>query len=520
MAVSDEMHAAVPTFRPASRSRPEPVRNATAGPPAGPGLDRPALRRVTWAGTAAAVAVAVGVTKTGTSMGSIQPDGPLALWRPDFDHPLSWAVLALLGITGMALAFLGLYRIVRAERADVRSVALAALCWSAPMLIAPPVLSLDVWSYLAQGTMVGHGLDPYLFGPSMLGQGPLLDAVSPVWRDTPAPYGPLMLGGLWLLATVSAGHMAVAALLLRGLVVLAVLVASVLAVRMARPGRQALALTLVAANPLVVIHLVGGAHLDALLALLAALTVWCVRREWYAVAALAAATAFAIKLPGVLLVGYLLAHLIRQPAPFRRRLITLACYGTLSAGAVIGYGLLVPDGWGWVAAMDVPGMVRIYWAPASVVGSLLYGVSTLVGAPYTFAEMLDAARSVVGAAGAITIAGLLWRAGAEPSWRRAGALVGAALLTLAITAPVMHAWYVAWGGVLLAACAGSTARRWAVVLGAALCFSAVPDQLGGTPWTLAVPACLIVVVLDAIRTVASPSLGGLSLVQPSEAVRL
>jgi alpha-1,6-mannosyltransferase len=66
----------------------------------------------------------------------------------------------------------------------------------------------------------------------------------------------------------------------------------------------------------------------------------------------------------------------------------------------------------------------------------------------------------------------------------------------------MHAWYVVWGGVLLAACAGTRARRWAVVLGAALCFSAVPDQLGGTLWSvLAVPLCLSVVVVDAVRTV-------------------
>ena len=515
MAVSDERHVAVPTAPPAPRSRTEPHRSTTADPPAGTGpkpVDRLALRNVTWAGTAAAVAVTIGVTKAGTSMGSIQPDGPLGLWRPDFEHPLSWAVLALFGITGLALAFLGLYRIVRAGRADVRSVALAAACWSAPMLVAPPVLSLDVWSYLAQGTMVGRGLDPYLFGPSMLGPGSVLDAVSPVWRDTPAPYGPLMLGGLRLLAAVSAGHMSVAALLLRGVVVLAVLVASGLAVRLARPDRRALALTLVAANPLVILHLVGGAHLDALLGMVAALTVWCVRREWYAFAALAAASAFAIKLPGVLLVGYLLAHLLRRPTQFGRRLAMVAGHGALMLGTVAGCALVVPDGWGWAGAMDVPGMVRIYWAPASVVGGLLYALSTLAGAPYSYPEVLDAARSVVGAAGAVTIAALLWRAGAEPSWRRAGALVSGALLIMAVSAPAMHAWYVVWGGVPLAACAGSRTLRWAIVLGSALCFSAVPDQLGGTAWSaLAVPVCLAVVVVDAVRTVTTPALGGWSL---------
>ncbi|SHM24692.1 polyprenol phosphomannose-dependent alpha 1,6 mannosyltransferase MptB [Cryptosporangium aurantiacum] len=464
------------------------------------GSGPPALTLVTWGGTAASAAIALGVTRAGTAGGATPPDGPLGLWRPDAEHPVGWAVLALLGLTVLALAFLQLYRIVRARGADVRAVATIAAWWSAPMLVAPPVLSLDVWSYLAQGTMVHHGIDPYTYGPSLLGPGTILDSVSPVWRDTPAPYGPLMLATLWGVAIASAGHLSIAVLLLRALVVLAVVAVSLLVVRLAPADERALGLTLVAANPLVVVHLIGGAHLDALLALLAAVTIWSVRRRWYVLAALAAATAFSIKLPGILLIAYLVAHLVRQRVPLRHTLTAVAATGAV----VIGYALLVPDGWGWLGAMDVPGRVRIYWAPASLVGGVLYLVT---GAALPFTDALALARSLVGAAGAITVAVLLWRAGAEPSWRRAGALVGAALLTLAISAPVMHAWYVVWGGVLLAACAGPRSRHWAVVLGAALCFSAVPDHLGGTVWSvLAVPVCLLIVVVDAVRTVTPPRL--------------
>ncbi|GAA3390192.1 polyprenol phosphomannose-dependent alpha 1,6 mannosyltransferase MptB [Cryptosporangium minutisporangium] len=468
-----------------------------------------ALPLVTWGGTAASAAIALGVTRAGTAGGASPPDGPLALWRPDAEHPAGWAVLALLGLTLLALAFLQLYRVVRAHAVGVRTVAVIAAWWSAPMLVAPPILSLDVWSYFAQGTMVHHGLDPYSYGPSLLGPGTTLDAVSPVWRDTPAPYGPLMLGTLWLVALVSAGHMSVAALLLRLLVVLSVVAVSVLVVRIAPSEDRALALTLVAANPLVVVHVIGGAHLDALLGLLAVVTIWSVRKRWYLVAALAAATAFSIKLPGILLIGYLLAHLVRQRVPVHRLLGAVVTTGAV----VIGYAWLVPEGWGWLGAMDVPGRVRIYWAPASLVGGLVYLVT---GAELAFTDALALARSLVAAGGAITIAVLLWRAGAEPSWRRAGALVGAALLTLACSGPVMHAWYVVWGGVLLAACAGPRSRRWAVVLGAALCFSAVPDQLGGTVWSvLAVPVCVVVVVADAIRTVVPPRVTRWVLTRPA-----
>ncbi|MFG1923493.1 polyprenol phosphomannose-dependent alpha 1,6 mannosyltransferase MptB [Cryptosporangium sp. NPDC048952] len=453
------------------------------------------LSRITWAGTFASVAIAIGVTRAGTATGANPPDGPLALWRPDAHHPVGWAVLALFGLAVLALAFLRLYRLAEARSVDVSTVATIAAWWAAPMLLAPPVLSLDVWSYFAQGIMVGQGLDPYSYGPSLLGPGHILDPVSPVWRDTPAPYGPLMLATLHGVVTLSAGHISVAALLLRGLVLVAVVAVAVLVTRLAPPDERALALTLVAANPLVVVHLVGGAHLDALLGLMAAVTIYAVRRRWYLVAALAAACAFSVKLPGILLVGYLLAHLVRQPVPMRRRMAAVATIGIV----VLGCSLLVPHGWGWLSAMDVPGRIRIYWAPASLVGSLLYLVT---GGSVSFTDTLALARSVVAAAGAIAIAGLLWRAGAEPNWRKAGALVGAALLVLASSAPVMHAWYVVWGGVLLAACSGARARRWAVVLGAALCFSAVPDQLGGTLWSvLAVPLCLSLVVVDAVRTV-------------------
>ncbi|TQS44140.1 polyprenol phosphomannose-dependent alpha 1,6 mannosyltransferase MptB [Cryptosporangium phraense] len=456
----------------------------------------PGLSVVKWVGTAASAALALGVTRAGTAGGAMPPDGPLGLWRPDPDHPVGWAVLALLGLTALVLAFLQLYR--QASTLSVRDVAVVAVCWAAPMLLAPPILSLDVWSYLAQGTMVHTGVNPYVYGPSLLGPGSILDSVSPVWRDTPAPYGPLMLGMLEVVAHFSAAHLSVAALLLRAVVVVAVVAMAVLVVRMSPVDERPVALALVAANPLVVIHLIGGAHLDALLAVLAAVTISCVRRRWYAAAALAAAIAFSIKLPGILLVGYLLAHLVRQRVPVPRIVGAAATLGAVA----LGCALLVPDGFGWIGAMDVPGMVRIYWAPASIVGGFIYLVT---GASLPFTDALALARSVVSAVGAIAIAALLWRAGAEPSWRRAGALVGAALLTLAVSGPVMHAWYAVWGGVLLAALGGATFRKWALVLGAALCFSAVPDHLGGTVWSvLAVPLCLTIVVGDAVRTVVPP----------------
>jgi alpha-1,6-mannosyltransferase len=52
-----------------------------------------------------------------------------------------------------------------------------------------------VYSYLAQGAIFARGLDPYRLGPAMaLGiDDPLVRSIPDLWRDTPAPYGPLFL---------------------------------------------------------------------------------------------------------------------------------------------------------------------------------------------------------------------------------------------------------------------------------------------------------------------------------------
>ena len=42
--------------------------------------------------------------------------------------------------------------------------------WSLPMLVIAPLFSRDAYSYAAQGEMVSHHMNPYLYGPFELGQ--------------------------------------------------------------------------------------------------------------------------------------------------------------------------------------------------------------------------------------------------------------------------------------------------------------------------------------------------------------
>ena len=143
------------------------------------------------------------------------------------------------------------------------------LLWVLPLLIAPPMYSRDVYSYLAQSEIALKGLDPYKVGPATgLGLDHVFTlSVPTMWRETPAPYGPLFL---WIGQGISAltGENIVAAVLCHRLVVLLGVGLIVWATpRLARRCgvAEVSALWLGAANPLLIMHLVAGIHNEALM---------------------------------------------------------------------------------------------------------------------------------------------------------------------------------------------------------------------------------------------------------------
>ncbi|TDO37847.1 polyprenol phosphomannose-dependent alpha 1,6 mannosyltransferase MptB [Paractinoplanes brasiliensis] len=170
--------------------------------------------------------------------------------------PVSW-----LAGTGLLIAawVLG----VRLQK-TARWSYVTALLWMAPLLAFLPLGSYDAYSYACQGWQQGAGLDPYAGGVDLLGC-PWADAVAPTWRDAPAPYGPLFL----VLAGVAAQTGGLTGTLI-GLRVIALFGVALIAVALpvlARRGGVPLgrAAWLVLACPLVPIHLISGAHNDALM---------------------------------------------------------------------------------------------------------------------------------------------------------------------------------------------------------------------------------------------------------------
>lgn len=319
----------------------------------------------------------------------------------------------------------------------------AAVVWSAPLVLAPPLFSRDGWSYAAQGTLAHLGVSPYEHGPRRL-LGPIVEPVDPRWLDTPAPYGPvpLLLGDLaaglsadpWALVVA---HRLVA---LGGLLMLAWAVP-----RLARwsGADPALASALVLCSPLMLAHGVGGLHNDLLMVgLMAVALVVTVRHGWLAGAVLGGLAA-GVKLPGGLVcVGVALVAL-PLAATLVARIRILAGVGVVSVAALVLPGIVSGLGVGWVGALAVPGTVRTPLSMPTVVGRLLDVLAGWGGAGLAPDAMLDAVRLLATLAmlGGVVLVSLRWRTGDPVAALRAVAVVTALAVLLS---PVVHLWYLLW----------------------------------------------------------------------------
>ncbi|WP_083862754.1 alpha-(1-_6)-mannopyranosyltransferase A [Gordonia soli] len=191
------------------------------------------------------------------------------------------ATVFWLGVAAMVIAWIRLGRrlAVRPERSDgpatehpttpapsLRALRWWALMWSVPMLVTVPIYSRDVYAYLAQAAVFRAGFDPYADGPAHY-PGPLLDSMAQVWATTTAPYGPFFMALTRGVVEVTGDHVILGVIAVRLVMVPGLLLALWAIPRIARTfGASArMGLWLVLFNPMVVIHLVGGPHVELLL---------------------------------------------------------------------------------------------------------------------------------------------------------------------------------------------------------------------------------------------------------------
>jgi alpha-1,6-mannosyltransferase len=360
-------------------------------------------------------------------------------------------VLLYVGMVAMCVAWLGLGR----ARGSVRQLWVVAVLWCLPVALGPALFSRDAYSYLAQGEILHLGLSPYHDAPAVLalhGQRHLLSAVSPFWRHTTAPYGPLFLGIVSPISGATAHHLVAGVLLVRLLELVGVALLAAFAPLLARalgsdPSR---AVWLGVLSPLVLLQLVAASHNDMLMAgLMVAGVLAAVKRRPLAAVALCAVAA-TIKVPAFAAIGFIVAAALRDAPGARERVRLIAGAAGITAVVLVAVSAATGVGPDWITTgvFSTPQKVRIAITPSTAVG---YTVASLLHDAGAGAN----ARSIEGAFADVT-AVLVVAVGVALLWRvRRSSLVrdlGLFLVVAAVGGPAAWPCYLIWGGALLAAC--------------------------------------------------------------------
>jgi hypothetical protein len=430
-------------------------------------------------------------------LGVVQPGSPFSLRAPGawFFATTGGARTAGTGFLGVMLVYVGIvlmlgawFELVRLVRRSPsvpmpRLVAIL-VAWVGPVLVMPPLFSRDVYLYAAQGEMVQRGLDPYVHTPSALGGWPFLDLVDPLWRHVTAPYGPVWdrLSGVVVALSSHDVPMAVAGFRLVALLGLGLIAwgVSSLARSIGRPDSVAFALGPL--NPLVLLVLVGGAHIEALM--LGLLVAGCAlaRRQHVLGGLVLCALAVEVELPaliGAVFIGWWWHHGIwrrRVPRVLAAVAIVVVLMGVISAVSNLG--------WHWVSGLADPGRIVSWLDPATALGLGMDHAASALGVGGHTAGLVEISRGVgLGLATALS-AVLLFRSKRQGE---VGAL-GWSLLLFAVLGPLVEPWYETWGFVVLAAVAEGWTLRLMLALSAVACFADAPPvrSLGATDPVLTV----------------------------------
>jgi alpha-1,6-mannosyltransferase len=441
-----------------------------------------ALRRTRVFGATGTVLMAIGALGAGARPVVQDPTFGVRLLNLPSRIQTVALTMTTTGAVMMTLAWLMLGRFALGDRRMSRGqLDRTLLVWMLPLLVAPPMYSKDVYSYLAQSQIARNGLDPYRVGPAPgLGLDHVFTlSVPSLWRETPAPYGPLFL---WIGRGISqlTGENIVAAVWCHRLVVLLGVGLIVWAIpRLARRCgvAEVSALWLGAANPLLMMHLVAGVHNEALmLGLMLAGTEFALRgidapqrllpqpltrprtrtdwARWSPLGALLLgavliAMSSQVKLPSLLALGFVAMALARRWGGGVRAFVA-ACGGlgalALAVMAVIGWASGL--GFGWLFTLGTANVVRSWMSPPTLLALGTGQIGILLG----LGDHTTAILSLTRAIGVLMIAVLVTWLLLTVLWGRLHPVggLGVALGTTVLLFPVVQPWYLLWAIIPLA----------------------------------------------------------------------
>ncbi|WP_291313804.1 polyprenol phosphomannose-dependent alpha 1,6 mannosyltransferase MptB [Corynebacterium sp. UBA2622] len=437
------------------------------------------------------------------------------------------SAIVLLGIGLLVTAWLLMGPFVGAGRAPARvrtGVLLRTfVAWVIPLLFTAPLFTQDIYSYLAQGSIVRQGLDPYAAGPvEILGtENHLARSVPFIWAHSPSPYGPVALGVAAVISRITGDSIILGVLAHRAVSLLGIAAAmwAVIALSRRCGVATAAAVWLGFLNPLTLLHLIGGIHNEALLLgfVLVGLELGLRgidalradrRRATLLITASGALISCGgmVKVTGFIALGFTGAVLARA---LRRRFgvwalpAAAAVQSLLLVATVALASLLTGIGFGWVTGQGGAATIRSWLSATTDLGVAAGFAGMLLGLGDHTDAMMTFTRGTGLLVAAAFMARMLW-ATYRGTIHPVGGL-GVATLVLVVLFPVVHPWYPLWAILPLAAWANRFAFRAAV---AAYCatfsFLVLPRGLAlppGTVFTIYASTALCFAVLAALSWV-------------------
>jgi hypothetical protein len=401
-----------------------------------------------WIGFCGSVMVAIAAPVQGSAGDSAWLPAPYAALRGALPE-LGASALMLSGVAALVFAWWLLRPSVAGPHLDLR---LVLALWAVPLAAGPLVLSLDAYGYADLGWSLLHGLDPYVTGLRTTGS-PYVPGVPDYLDGVRWAYPGLGIAANGWSAALTGFHpyWGVVAQRLPAWGGVALMAFSLPRVADAVGVPREIALWFGLLNPVVVLHLLGGAHNDALMTGLGllALCLAVVPRGHTAHRFIAASAVLGMAIAVKPQVGLLVVAVAGLPV--RQRLVeadwwprvrllavrTVACTA-IALAAFLAVSFASGAGIGWLGLLDHLNLLTTI-SPADLVALA--------------AGQAGADPGVVRAAAAVSfqvtalltvVALLLWRT-ADPL-----AIVAWGSVAVVLGAPALHPWYVVLPLALLA----------------------------------------------------------------------
>ncbi len=417
-----------------------------------------------WLGVGAIGSITMAVF--GTVVGALPSAGASGWWF-HLSTARSWSNIAFyLGAALLAAGWLGVGTFARAGQLRLSEAWLALGLWGIPLLLAPPLFSRDLYSYVVQGLLAHQGMNPYTTSPSVLSSTAAFQGIASVWQHTPAPYGPLSA----LVANAAAGlagsSLVAQIIVMRlpelcGMALMMVFIPRLCRRLGADPG---VGVWLAVLSPLAIVSFLASGHNEGLMLGLMVMGIALVMEERVAVGFTAIAAAATIKLPAIAGIALLAMERFRTRPKDRARLIVMAV--GIPAVVWLALTLLTGFGFGWLSptAIQIPTQIRTLATPSVALGVFIASILHALGLGIETHAVVTVTRTVVTLS---TVATVLWLF-LNVQRYEVVRILGLALLVVAIGSPTLWPWYFTWGITVLAATSAQRSKALAALAVAAV----------------------------------------------------